>query len=116
MAYKYLGQTAKLYPASISQKKYKIYDPNNEKWINFGQIGYEDFTKHKDKTRRKNYLLFHFLLDPDPDPGKKFRIHMDIAFDLLDIEGFSCRFCFGLIDVILPMLVDSAGHPRHNLR
>ena len=56
MAYKYLGQTAKLYPASISQKKYKIYDPNNEKWINFGQIGYEDFTKHKDKTRRKNYL------------------------------------------------------------
>jgi hypothetical protein len=56
MAYTYLGQTAKLYPASISQKKYKIYDPNNEKWINFGQIGYEDFTKHKDKTRRKNYL------------------------------------------------------------
>ena len=41
---------------------------------------------------------------------------MDIAFDLLDIEGFSCRFCFGLIDVILPMLVDSAGHPRHNSR
>ena len=56
MAYKYLGKTAKLYPANNSQKKYKIYDPKNEKWINFGQIGYEDFTKHKDKTRRKNYL------------------------------------------------------------
>ena len=56
MAYKYLGKTAKLYPANNPQKKYKIYDNNNEKWINFGQIGYEDFTKHKDKTRRKNYL------------------------------------------------------------
>jgi hypothetical protein len=56
-AYKYLGKTAKLYPANNPQKKYKIYDPKNEKWVNFGQIGYEDFTKHKDKTRRKNYLI-----------------------------------------------------------
>jgi hypothetical protein len=56
MAYKYLGKTAKLYPASNPHKKYKIYDTKNDKWINFGQIGYEDFTKHKDKTRRKNYL------------------------------------------------------------
>jgi hypothetical protein len=56
MAYRYLGKTAKLYPANNPQKKYKIYDPKNEIWVNFGQIGYEDFTKHKDKTRRKNYL------------------------------------------------------------
>ena len=38
MAYKYLGKTAKLYP------------------VNFGQMGYEDYTKHHDKKRRKNYL------------------------------------------------------------
>jgi len=56
MAYKYLGRTAKLYPATKSEKKYSIYDPKNEKWVNFGQIGYEDYTKHKNKTRRKNYL------------------------------------------------------------
>ena len=56
MAYKYLGKTAKIYPARNPQKKYSIYDLKNKKWINFGQIGYEDFTKHKDKTRRKNYL------------------------------------------------------------
>lgn len=56
MAYKYLGKTAKLYPASNIHKKYKIYDKKHNKWVNFGQIGYEDFTKHKDKTRRKNYL------------------------------------------------------------
>jgi len=56
MAYKYLGKTAKLYPSNNPEKKYKIYDPNICKWINFGQIGYEDYTKHNNKTRRKNYL------------------------------------------------------------
>ena len=56
MAYKYLGRTAKLYPASNSQKKYSIFDKKNNRWVNFGQMGYEDFTKHHDKARRKNYL------------------------------------------------------------
>ena len=56
MAYNYLGKTAKIYPANRPEKKYKIYDPKNEKWINFGQLGYEDYTKHKDKKRRKSYL------------------------------------------------------------
>ena len=27
-----------------------------KKWIYFGQMGYEDFTKHKDDKRRENYL------------------------------------------------------------
>ena len=56
MAYKYLGKTAKLFPARNSAKKYSIYDPINKKWVNFGQIGYEDYTKHRDKKRRHNYL------------------------------------------------------------
>ena len=53
-AYAYLGKTAKLYPASKKQKKYRIW--NGEKWINFGQLGYQDYTRHKDKTRRRSYL------------------------------------------------------------
>lgn len=32
-----------------------IQDPNN-KWIHFGQMGYEDYTKHRDENRRMNYL------------------------------------------------------------
>jgi hypothetical protein len=56
MAYKYLGKTAKLYPGRNPLKKYSIYDIENKKWISFGQIGYEDYTKHHDKSRRKNYL------------------------------------------------------------
>jgi len=56
MAYKYLGKTAKLYPARNPAKKYSIFDPIHKKWVNFGQIGYEDYTKHHDKKRRHNYL------------------------------------------------------------
>ena len=56
MAYKYLGRSAKLYPARNPAKKYSIYDTIHDKWVNFGQMGYEDFTKHHNKTRRKNYL------------------------------------------------------------
>lgn len=56
-AYKCLGKTAKLrYPSSNPNKKYDIYDPYNKKWVHFGQLGYEDYTKHKDKKRRKSYL------------------------------------------------------------
>jgi hypothetical protein len=55
-AYKYLGKTAKLYPAKNPEKKYSIWDPKNEKWVNFGQIGYQDYLKHNDLARRKNYL------------------------------------------------------------
>ena len=55
-AYKYLGKTAKLYPANNPENKYKIFDPKNNKWVNFGQMGYEYYTKNHDKSRRKNYL------------------------------------------------------------
>jgi len=56
MAYRYLGKTAKLFPARNPEKKYSIFDPKEERWVNFGQMGYEDYTKHRDKKRRKNYL------------------------------------------------------------
>ncbi len=52
----YLGRTAKLYPASNKHKKYRVWDPNNEKWVNFGQLGYQDYTRHKNKKRRASYL------------------------------------------------------------
>ena len=56
MAYKYLGKTAKIYPSLNKHKKYRICDQKQKKWINFGQMGYQDYTRHKDKKRRKNYL------------------------------------------------------------
>jgi Family of unknown function (DUF5754) len=56
MATKYLGKTAKLYPSTKKEKKYMIQDPKTGGWVHFGQMGYQDYTRHRDKTRRKNYL------------------------------------------------------------
>ncbi len=57
-AYSYLGRTAKLYPSDKPLKKYKILDTRKKrpKWVHFGQMGYQDYTRHKDKQRRKSYL------------------------------------------------------------
>jgi hypothetical protein len=56
MAEKYLGKDVELFVSETKDKKYDIYDPNLEKWVSFGQLGFEDFTKHKDKERRQRYL------------------------------------------------------------
>jgi len=54
-ARKYLGKTAKIGLSTRKEKKYMVITPDG-KIVHFGQMGYEDFTKHKNKTRRKNYL------------------------------------------------------------
>ena len=33
-----------------------VLNPHTNKWVYFGQMFYEDFTKHKDEKRRENYL------------------------------------------------------------
>jgi D-mannonate dehydratase len=38
-----------VYESTRRNKKFMVHDGN--KWIHFGQMGYEDFTKHHDKTR-----------------------------------------------------------------
>ena len=35
-------------------KKYMVYG-SNKKLVHFGQMGYEDYTKHKDNKRRDNF-------------------------------------------------------------
>jgi site-specific recombinase XerD len=47
-----------------SHKKEKKFDAvfeknGKEKVVPFGQKGYSDFTKHKDKTRKQRYLKRH---------------------------------------------------------
>ena len=34
-------------------KKYMIFDPNTKKWIHFGELPYQDYTKHQDEKRRE---------------------------------------------------------------
>lgn len=56
-AYRYLGRkNGKLFRSTKRDKKYMIQDPKTHKWVHFGQMGYEDYTKHHDKARRRSYL------------------------------------------------------------
>jgi hypothetical protein len=45
---------AALYVSTRKNKKYALF--NGCKTTHFGQLPYEDYTKHKNKTRRHNYL------------------------------------------------------------
>jgi hypothetical protein len=55
-AKKYLGENVDIKLSTKENKKYMILDPKRNVWVHFGQMGYEDYTKHKDKKRQKNYL------------------------------------------------------------
>jgi hypothetical protein len=55
-ARKYLGKNVLFKLSDNPKKKYMILNPLTNKWIHFGQMGYQDFTKHNDQKRRENYL------------------------------------------------------------
>lgn len=55
-AIKYLGKDVVLKVSNKKGKKYMVLNPNTDKYIHFGAVGYEDFTKHQDPKRRDNYL------------------------------------------------------------
>ena len=54
---KYLGKNTPLYPSEKSKFKYKVFNPNTNKFVYFGSMLYEDYLKHGDEIRKKNYLL-----------------------------------------------------------
>jgi len=55
-AKQYLGNNVSIKLSNKPVKKYMVLNPHTNKWVYFGQMGYEDFTKHQDLNRRKNYL------------------------------------------------------------
>lgn len=57
--HEYLGNDVELLISPRKDKKYRVYDPINRKWVDFGQMGYEDATLHQvhqDEKRRQRYL------------------------------------------------------------
>ena len=52
---KYFGKKATIYRSTKKNKKYMIQDDKGH-WVHFGQIPYQDFTKHLNVIRRKSYL------------------------------------------------------------
>ena len=39
--------------SSRKDKKYMVLNPKTNKMVHFGQMGYEDYTKHQDENRRE---------------------------------------------------------------
>lgn len=54
-AQKLYGDDVLITVSSLPTKKYMIMNPHTSKWIHFGEMGMEDFTKHNDKQRRRNF-------------------------------------------------------------
>jgi hypothetical protein len=50
----YLGKDIPLYLSTRKHSKYMILTPDN-KYVHFGNINYEDFTKHNDIWRRHKF-------------------------------------------------------------
>jgi hypothetical protein len=55
-ATRYFGKRVSLYLSQRKNKKFCIQKPDGS-WVHFGQMGYEDFTKHQDPNRQRNYLV-----------------------------------------------------------
>jgi len=56
-AKRYFGNNVQIKPSTRKNKKYMLLNPNNNKWIHFGQMEppMEDYTKHQDKKRRESF-------------------------------------------------------------
>lgn len=46
------GRDVKIDYSEKKDKKYKLYDPNKREFIHFGQMGYEDYSRHRNEIRR----------------------------------------------------------------
>ena len=55
-AEQFLGKDALLRLSHTKNKKYDVLNPSTGKYVSFGDIRYEDYTKHKDPVRRMSYL------------------------------------------------------------
>lgn len=54
-ANQYFSKKTPVLLSTRKDKKYMVKSPE-EKYIHFGQMGFQDFTVHKDKARRASYL------------------------------------------------------------
>ena len=55
-AEEYLGKKTLLKISEEKNKKYQVLNPATNKYVSFGDIRYEDYTKHQDPIRRQSYL------------------------------------------------------------
>ena len=68
---KYLGSTYDLYISDKLNKKYCIFDISTNQFIHFGDLRYQDFSKHHDIERRERYLKRALNMKGDWKNNKK---------------------------------------------
>jgi len=51
----YFGKNVPIYISNKPTKKYMVKNPEG-KYVHFGEMGFQDFTRHMDKSRRDRYL------------------------------------------------------------
>ena len=56
-AKQYYGDDVEMSVSTRKNKKYMMLNPYTNKWVHFGEMGFSDYTLHKDKVRRMNYRL-----------------------------------------------------------
>ena len=49
--------TPDLFISNRKNKKYMILNPSTNKFVHFGSLAYEDFTKHQDLQRQQKYII-----------------------------------------------------------
>ena len=49
--------TPDLFISNRKNKKYQILNHETNKFVHFGSLSYEDFTKHQNKERQKAYII-----------------------------------------------------------
>ena len=49
--------TPELFISNRKNKKFMIMNPNTKKFVHFGSLAYEDFTKCNDLERQKAYII-----------------------------------------------------------
>ena len=54
-AKKYFDKDTPIYISNRPTKKYMVKNPDG-KFVHFGEMGYSDYSRHMDKSRRDRYL------------------------------------------------------------
>ena len=66
------NKSSKILLSTRKNKKYMVFDGN--RYIHFGDIRYEDFTKHLDNNRRERYLKR--FSHPDGNPYSPYNLSL----------------------------------------
>jgi len=71
IAKKLLGKDVKILLSTRKNKKYMVLDPKTNKFVHFGSLPFEDYTKHNDLHRLQKFLSrnWKWALYPEYSPA-----------------------------------------------